>query len=81
MKTAILIICAAALGASAPAVAAKQGDPDQPQVSYDKKTGQYCVSQEVTGHWMPVKDCRTQEAWAKAGVNFSRSPDDKLASK
>lgn len=81
MKTAIIFFGAAALVAAAPAVAANQGNPDQPRVSYDKKTGQYCLSQEITGHLMPVKDCRTPEAWAKAGVNFTRSPDDKLASK
>jgi ABC-type sugar transport system substrate-binding protein len=82
MKFASLIVVAAALGAvAAPALAAKPGDQDAVRARYDAKTGKYCVSQKVTGSFLPITDCRTKEEWAKAAGKSDKQPDTKLAQK
>jgi len=77
MKTSAILIAAVALGATAPAFAAQRGNPDQPTVTYDAKHDKFCVSQMVTGNYLPVKDCRTREDWAKAGLSVSKPADAK----
>ena len=77
MKTSAILIAAVALGAIAPAFAAQRGNPDQPTVTYDAKHDKFCVSQMVTGNYLPVKDCRTREDWAKAGLSVSKPADAK----
>jgi hypothetical protein len=82
MKMSAILIAAIALGATAPAFAATRGNSDAPKVTYDAKHDKYCVSQVVTGEFMPVKDCRTKDAWAKAGLKIGDQADPaKLASK
>ena len=82
MKTSIILIAAVAIGATAPAFAAQRGQSDQATVTYDAKHDKYCVSQMVTGNYLPVKDCRTKSDWAKAGVTVGAAGDAaKLASK
>jgi len=82
MKMSAILIAAVALSATVPAFAAQRGNPDQPQVTYDAKHDRYCVSQMVTGNYLPVKDCRTKDDWAKAGLTLSKPDDAKtLASK
>ena len=82
MKMSAILIAAIALGATAPAFAAARGNGDAPAVTYDAKHDKYCVSQSFTGALMPVKDCRTKEAWAKAGLKVGDQSDPaKLASK
>jgi hypothetical protein len=82
MKMSAILIAAIALGATAPVVAAQRGNPDQPTISYDAKHDRYCVSQMITGNYLPVKDCRTKQDWAKAGLTVGQQPDaPKLASK
>lgn len=82
MKMSAILIAAIALGATAPAFAAQRGTTDQPNVTYDKKHDKFCVSQMVTGNYLPVKDCRTKEDWAKAGLTVEKPADaDKLAAK
>ena len=71
------IIIAAALGAVAtPVIAA-----DQPAVhaKYDAKSGKYCVSQEITGSRIAIKDCRTREEWAQDGAPAKQAQATKLA--
>jgi hypothetical protein len=82
MKTAMILIAALAVGAAAPALAAKGDAGNLPKITYDAKHDKFCVSQQVTGYTMPVKDCRTQSDWAKAGVTVSKPADpNSLASK
>lgn len=84
MKIAAILIAAAALGATAPAFAATTHDSEggQVKVTYDAKHDKYCVSDMVTGSRLPVKDCRTQQDWAKDGLVVSKAAaGDKLAQK
>jgi len=82
MKMSAILITAVALGASAPAFAAARGSDSAPKVTYDAKHDKYCVSQTITGQLLPVKDCRTKEAWAEAGLKIGdQSEPAKLASK
>lgn len=82
MKISAILIAAAILGTTAPAFAAQRGDSDRPTVTYDAKHDKYCVSQMVTGNYLPVKDCRSQSDWAKAGLTVNKPADaDKLAQK
>jgi len=82
MKISAILIAAAVLGTTAPAFAAQRGQSDQPTVTYDAKHDKFCVSQMVTGNYLPVKDCRTQAEWAKAGLTVTKPTDaDKLAQK
>lgn len=82
MKISAILIAAIALGATAPAFAEQRGTSDKPQITYDKKHDKYCVSQMVTGNYLPVKDCRSKQDWAKAGLVISQEADPaKLASK
>ncbi len=81
MKMSAILIAAVALGATAPAFAAAQGNSDKLRITYDAKHDKYCVSQMVTGNLLPVKDCRTKQDWAKNGVAIERSNADKLAAK
>ena len=75
MKMSAILIAAVALGATAPAFAAQRDHPDQPKVTYDAKRDRFCISQNITGNYLPVKDCRSKEDWAKAGLMVSR-PDE-----
>lgn len=82
MKISAILIAATALGATAPAFAEHRGQSDQPTVTYDAKHDRFCVSQMVTGNYLPVKDCRTKQDWAKAGLTVGQQADmPKLASK
>jgi len=82
MKMSAILIAAVALGATAPAFAAQRDHPDQPKVTYDAKRDRFCISQNITGNYLPVKDCRSKEDWAKAGLTLSKPAEgDKLASK
>jgi hypothetical protein len=82
MKMSAILIAAIALSATAPAFAAQSGNPDQPRVTYDAKRDRYCISQMITGNYLPVKDCRSKEDWAKAGLTLSRPDEPKtLAAK
>ena len=82
MKMSAILIAAVALGATAPAFAAQRGNSDRPQVTYDAKRDRFCVSQMITGNYLPVKDCRSKEDWAKGGLTVSKPAEgDKLASK
>jgi hypothetical protein len=82
MKMSAILIATVALSATAPAFAAPRSASDQPTVTYDAKHDKYCVSQTVTGSRVPVKDCRSRQDWAKAGLTFSQKPEAaKLASK
>jgi hypothetical protein len=80
------IITAALLGAiAAPAMAASGGDASKFKATYDAKHDKYCVSQEITGQRIPVRDCRTKAEWAAAGASFGqdakKAPDATLAQK
>jgi len=82
MKISAILIATAVLGTAAPAFAAQRGNSDQPTITYDAKHDKFCVSQMVTGNYLPVKDCRSKEDWAKAGLIVNKPADaDKLASK
>jgi len=82
MKLSAILIAAVALGATTPAFAAPSGNPDQPKVTYDAKRDRFCISQNITGNYLPVRDCRTKEDWAKAGLTLTRPDEPKtLASK
>jgi len=75
MKMSAILIAVAALGVSAPAFAAKGESGNQPKITYDAKHDKFCVSQHVTGYTLPVKDCRTQSDWAKAGLTVTKPAD------
>jgi hypothetical protein len=83
MKTAALLIAAAAIGAAAPALAAAKAEDGTPlKVVYDAKHDKYCVrTPDVTGSFLPQKDCRTKEDWAKAGLQIHDQNEAKLAAK
>jgi hypothetical protein len=81
MKTSAIII-AAVLGAVAtPAFAASPGDQTALKATYDAKQDKYCVSQEITGQRIPVRDCRTKDEWAQAGAAFGQHADAKKTQK
>ncbi len=85
MKTSA-IITAVLLGAvAAPAMAASAGDTTKLKATYDAKHDQYCVSQEITGQRIPVRDCRSKADWGAAGASFgsddAKKTQDKLAQK
>ncbi len=78
------IITAVVLGAVAvPAFAASDGDATQYKAVYDAKHDKYCVSQQITGQRIPVRDCRTKAEWAAAGASVGqdtkKAQDAKLA--
>jgi len=78
MKTSAILIAALTFGAiAAPAIAAK-GDSEKPKVTYDAKRDRYCISQKVTGAYLPVKDCRSKEEWAKAGLVVDQQTETKI---
>jgi hypothetical protein len=82
MKTALVLIAAAAFGAAAPALAAEVDLTQQYKVNYDAKHDKYCVSQQVTGEFLPTRDCRSKDDWAKAGLKIAdTNAPAKLASK
>jgi len=55
------------------AVAAMADTGDQPTVSINKKTGNYCVkSDPITGSNLPSVECHSVSDRAKQGVTFSR---------
>ena len=82
MKMSAMLIAAVVLSASAPAFAAARGNDSTPKLTYDAKRDKYCVSQTVTGQLLPVKDCRSKEEWAQAGLKIGdQSAPAKLASK
>jgi len=77
MKTYAILIAALTFGAiAAPAIAAKR-DSEKPKVTYDAKRDRYCISQKVTGAYLPVKDCRSKEEWAKAGLMVDQQTEVK----
>ena len=81
MKMSAILIAAIAFGAvAAPAIAANESN-DQVKVTYDAKRDRYCVSQMVTGSRLPVKDCRSKEEWAKAGMVIDQHAPVKLANR
>lgn len=61
-------IIVAALVVAVPAMAASVADAQPVKATYDAKHDKYCVSQEVTGQRIPVRDCRTKAEWAAAGA-------------
>jgi hypothetical protein len=65
------LIAAALIGAvSGPAMAASADRASSSKAVYDAKRDKYCVSQEITGQRIPVRDCRTKAEWAKDGAIF-----------
>jgi len=81
MKMSAILIAALAFGAiAAPAVAAKD-DSEKAKVTYDAKRDRYCISQKVTGAYLPVKDCRSKEEWAKAGLMVGQQAEVKIANR
>jgi hypothetical protein len=81
MKVSAILIATIALGAvAAPAIAAK-ADGEKAKVTYDAKRDRYCISQKVTGAYLPVKDCRSKEDWAKAGLVVDQKNDVEIANR
>jgi hypothetical protein len=67
-------IASLVLGASAPAFARAPAPAqvDGGTMSFDSKTGDYCLSQNVTGTRLPSVTCQSKDAWAAQGLNISR---------
>jgi len=75
MKSSPVLIAAIVLGSlAAPAFAATNGDSDRLPVTYDAKHDKYCVSQEVTGQFLPQRVCKTKAEWAKLGITLGEQP-------
>ena len=75
MKSSPVLIAALVLGSlAAPALAATNGDSDRLPVTYDAKHDKYCVSQEVTGQFLPQRVCKTKAEWAKLGIKLGEQP-------
>jgi hypothetical protein len=81
MKMSVILIVAAAFGATAPAFATSQSDSEKPTVTYDAKHDKYCISQMVTGSLLPQRTCHTKQEWAKDGLQIHDARSEKLASK
>lgn len=62
------------LGASAPAFARTPVGymSDGSAMRFDAKTGNYCLSTEVTGSRLAKVTCQSQDAWAADGLTISR---------
>lgn len=67
-------IASLVLGASAPAFARAPvpASVDGGTMSFDSKTGDYCLSQNATGSRIPTVTCQSRDAWAAQGLNISR---------
>ena len=81
MKTSIIILAAALSAVAAPAFAAAAGDAPAFKATYDAKHDKYCVSQQITGQRIPVRDCRTKAEWAADGAMFGENVDAKAQNK
>jgi hypothetical protein len=67
-------IASLVLGAAAPAFARAPAPAqvDGGTMSFDSKTGDYCLSQNVTGSRLPSVTCQSKDAWAAQGLTISR---------
>jgi len=64
---------AAAVLLTSGTVAAMADTGEQPKVSIDQKTGNYCLkSDPITGSRIGQIECHSTIDWAKQGVSFSR---------
>ncbi len=62
------------LGASAPAFALTPSGyaADGGVVTFDGKSGNFCVTDDVVGSRIAKTTCQSQGAWAAEGLNISR---------
>ena len=80
MKTvAIIAVVAAMTTAAAPAFAKSEGRFGEGKVTYNQKTGKYCVRIADPSTILPHTICRTADAWADAGLTITRKPATRLA--
>lgn len=80
MKSSPVLIAALVIGSlAAPAFAGVTLDGDRVPVTYDAKHDKYCVSQEVTGQFIPQRVCKTKAEWAKLGAVVGDKPATKMA--
>jgi hypothetical protein len=71
IRTLTITAAAALLTAGAVATVAAPVSSDQPKVSIDPKTGNYCLTSDaVTGSRIADTECKSREAWQKEGVTF-----------
>ncbi len=60
------------LTTGAVAALAEPAQSDQPKVTFDQKSGKYCITTPAEiGTRIPKTTCRTTEDWAKDGVIIS----------
>ncbi|MBA2935083.1 hypothetical protein HZF05_13360 [Sphingomonas sp. CGMCC 1.13654] len=66
-------IASLVLGASAPAFA--HSTPamlaDGSRMTLDQSSGNFCLSEKITGSNVPVVTCKSQSDWAKDGLAIS----------
>jgi hypothetical protein len=63
-----------AFGASVPSIARvspKAQTVDGGVVSYDARTGQYCIADQVTGSRIAQRTCKSKDQWAAEGLTIS----------
>lgn len=65
-------IASLVLGASAPAFARapSTGFADGSTMTLDKATGNYCLTEKVTGSNIPTVTCQSQSDWARDGLHI-----------
>ncbi|WP_116091554.1 hypothetical protein [Sphingomonas crusticola] len=84
MKISAIIAAAMLSAVAVPAFAAAGGETAKLKATYDAKRDKYCVSQQITGQRIPVRDCRTKAEWAQEGAFFAdakKAQDTTLAQK
>ena len=70
----IATIAAVTLGASAPSFArvpSKGQTADGGTVTYNARTGQYCIADTMTGSRLAQQTCKSKEQWAADGLTIS----------
>lgn len=69
------LLLALGAGAAMPAAARTAPQtmlPDGGHVRYDETTGNYCISDAVTGSRIPHVLCQSQSGWKSAGLTITR---------
>jgi hypothetical protein len=62
-----------AVGLAAPSLA-RSSHPNGAggsEVTYDTKTGHYCIADDLTGSRLPQVTCKSREDWAADGLTIS----------
>ncbi|PJG48644.1 hypothetical protein CAF53_10655 [Sphingobium sp. LB126] len=80
MKIATIFAIAAAMTmAATPAFAKSEGRFGEGKVTYNPRSGKYCIRFADPGSIMLHSICRTADAWADAGLTITRKPATQLA--